>query len=97
MESRTTEEDALTVLMVLMGTGVIGTFSLIGFMKPVRDWAINQGLLLDGNVSDIRFPWDPTVGLDWGRILVLTGVVALLVVGATFTAVRRHHKRTTVD
>lgn len=97
MEPRSNDEDIVTVIMILISTGVIGSISLVGFLKPIQEWAIKQGLLLPGDQSDIRFPWDQSLGLDWGRILIVAGLVALAVVGSLFALVRRNRRRTTVD
>lgn len=97
MEPRTNDEDVVTVIMILLSTGMIGGLSLVGFLKPIQEWAIAQGLLLPGDLADVRFPWDPSIGLDWGRILIAGGVVALAIVGALFALVRRNRRRTTVD
>jgi hypothetical protein len=100
METKsTTDEDIVTLVSIGLAFGVFGGIGAMisGFFRPITDWAIEYKVLLQGSMIDVPLPWDVSLGLDWGRVFILVGVLAMLVLVIVYVIVRRHRKRTMVD
>lgn len=100
METKsTTDEDIVTLISIGLAFGVFGGIGAMisGLFQPVTDWAVEHRVLLQGSAIDVPLPWDVSLGFDWGRVLILVGVLAMLVLVIVYGIVRRHRKRTMVD
>lgn len=85
------EDQFFTIIMILLATGVLGGFSLVGFFQPIQAWAIQQGLMVTSSVT-VPLGGDGSAGLDMPRILIAGGVVWLALLGALYSAVRKRRQ-----
>lgn len=94
--SESTEEQILTLFMILLSTGVIGSFSLIGLVEPIQLWAVQHGLVVSASNVDMPLAGDGSVGFDMPRMLIAGGILGLVLLGLVYSAVRKHRKRNLV-
>lgn len=97
MEKDTDFEDYIGLAAVVLFFISFGGFGGMAFLEPVRKWALNARVIVEGPTVVVPLPGDPTIGLDGGRTVLLAGVLFVLILGGVYAVVKRHQRRTQVD
>jgi hypothetical protein len=92
VQSQTEEDDnGLVLVLLLVGVGGFGLFSVSALLAPVQSWLVAHGVLVSGGAAIIS--WGPEhVGLDFARMAVVGGVLLVLLLLGVFVARRRRSK-----
>ena len=89
MGAQTSDDDVLTLMLLLAGASGMGLFSVGAFSAPVQAWMLSVGILTAG--EGVLLGWENGVGLDLPRVIIGVGILLLLLV--LFIAVMRKRAR----
>lgn len=87
MQEQQSDDDLMTLLLLLSGAGGFGLFSFATFVRPLRDWLLEKGVLTEG--TTVVFNLGDEVGFDVGRVTIAAGIILVLVAGVIALLVRR--------
>lgn len=85
------DEDLIVFVMMGLGFGGFGLFSVARFVEPVRGWLVEHGVLASG--ATVLVPMGDGVGFDLMRCIVGGGILVLLIAGIVVVTRKRQARR----
>lgn len=84
-------DDTITLLLLLTGASGFGLFSLSALLAPVQDWLVEVNVLAAGD--SVILGWgEQNVGLDLGRLVIVSGALLLFLI-LVVVVVRKRMRR----